>query len=174
MASNGSWDPPTEPPMYETFEQWRSEWVAARSSPVAALDLFTRACLHLERDPDLARAVLAMMVRKDVTVLDPSSPSGRLPGSEFEFYITQMTREPAIARSHLGGLPEDDYAVDPADAHIRAIEVEQSGNKAAVFMHCGGRVAPTPVWLRRNKKGRWRVITGISAMCRGIRPGGGR
>ena len=74
----------------------------------------------------------------------------------------------SAAKSYLGGTPENGYIYD-YDHPIRILEQSDRGDEESkVFVQSGGKDLPSPVHLRKNESGQWKLFN-VSSLATGVR-----
>ncbi|MBD3405702.1 MAG: hypothetical protein GF411_06170 [Candidatus Lokiarchaeota archaeon] len=157
--------------MYTDFKKFKSAWEKDADSPYNTIMYYLIAALNIEKDPDLANAMMTVVVSKNDSVEDSKSPSGRkLRRTGAAYYIGQFQRNTDIAKSFVGGTQENDYQIDEDKLVMTVVKEQDKRNKEKkIFIQSGGKDNPTPVTLARNKSGQWKLIE-YSSICTGVKP----
>ncbi|MHC9542657.1 MAG: hypothetical protein AB9903_24370 [Vulcanimicrobiota bacterium] len=110
---------------------------------------------------------------------DTLSPNGQPSPGHVNFIITQFGRQiqgtdfrGAIAASYLGGSPQNGYKYSYSNSVSVDSRNAQGGDEVKIFIRSGGKDNPSPVTLKRNNSGYWKIFN-YSSLYTGIRPAGG-
>ncbi|MHA1960387.1 MAG: DUF6935 domain-containing protein [Candidatus Thorarchaeota archaeon] len=156
--------------MITDFDKFKSAWEKDADSPYGSIMYYVIAALNIENDVELANAMMTLVVSKNDSIEDGSSPSGRkLRRTGAGYYIGQFQEDPNIARSYVGGKHEEDYKWDKNKLVMTVVKDQDQGTgKKKIFIKSGGKDMPTPVSVARNKSGQWK-LTSYSSICTGVR-----
>ncbi|MBN2150471.1 MAG: hypothetical protein JW839_03390 [Candidatus Lokiarchaeota archaeon] len=106
---------------------------------------------------------------------DQLTPKGE-PGSQHKTALSQFEKtvpgtdfKGGIAASYLGGTPANKYKSD-YKASITLLPSSKRGEKESkVFVQSGGKDNPSPVQLRKNDEGYWKIFE-YSSLYTGVKP----
>ncbi|NWF97196.1 MAG: hypothetical protein HXY34_13750 [Candidatus Thorarchaeota archaeon] len=152
------------------FPKFKAAWEKDAGKPENTILYYIMAALKVEDDPELADAMMTVVVTKDDTLESSNSPSGYKLRPNARYYIGQFKKNPHIARSYVGGTPDNDYAYSKSSLKLVVTRVEDRGNDTLkIFIDSGGKDLDTPVTVAKNKSGQWKLIE-YSSICTGVRP----
>lgn len=159
-----------EKAMITDFDKFKAAWEKDAGSPYETIMYYIIAALNIENDPKLANAMMTVVVSKKDSVEDGSSPSGRMlrrHGSAY--YIGQFVKTGHIARSYVGGTPDNEYQIANNRLVMTVVKEQDKGeSEKKIFIQSGGKDMPTPVSLARNSSGQWKLIE-YSSVCTGVK-----
>lgn len=152
------------------FSKFKSSWERDASDRHESIMYYMIAALNIERDKNLADAMMTVVVSKKDSLEDGSSPSGlKLNPRGAGYYVNQFAKNKNIARSYVGGTPENNYEIDSSRLEMKVVREQELGkDKFKVFIDCGGADSPRPVQVARNKSGQWKLIE-YSSLCVGVK-----
>ena len=152
------------------FEKFKTAWEEAAGSPENTILYYIIAALNLERDPKIGEAMMTVVVSKKDLKEDGKSPSGyKLNPMGSGYYIGQFLKDKNIARSYVGGTPENEYQIDEKNLVMTVVKEQDKGNQGLkIFIQSGGKDNPTPVTLKKNRHGQWKMIE-FSSICTGVK-----
>lgn len=152
------------------FSKFKTAWERDSGSPENSVLYYMMAALMVEQDPALAEAMMTVVVSKDHVTEDGKSPSGFKLRSSAAYYVGQFRKNPHIARSYVGGNPDNNYQYSKNELRLTVVRVvEQGDNTLKLFISSSGKDMPTPVTVARNNKNQWKLIE-YSSLCTGVRP----
>jgi hypothetical protein len=154
--------------MVTSFSKFKNEWEKNAGDPENTIMYYLIAALNIEKDQDLADAMMTVVVSKDDSLEDGSSPSGRKLGRSAKYYVGQFLKNKNIARSYVGGTPENDYKISKDSLTMTVVKTENQSKGVKIFIQSGGKDMPTPVYLRKNNSGQWK-LTNYSSICTGVK-----
>jgi hypothetical protein len=107
---------------------------------------------------------------------DTLAQNGEPSQGHVSFILTQFGRQVqgtnfrgAIAASYLGGSPSNGYQY----SYSKGVTVERrdpnGSDEIKIFIRSGGKDNPSPVTLKRNKEGYWKIFN-YSSLYTGVRP----
>jgi hypothetical protein len=156
-------------PMITSFDKFKAAWEKDAEKPESSILYYIIAALNIEKDPKIADAMMTVVVSKNDCVDDGSSPSGlKLRRTGSGYYIGQFKKNPHIARSYVGGNPDNDYKIDKASLTMTVVSKKEHGKGLKIFIQSGGKDMPTPVQLAENSSGQWK-LTEYSSICTGVK-----
>ncbi len=142
----------------EFSEKWNSLW---SRTPEGAVRAFLIGVIEYMEDRKKGSRMVAMTM-PDHYLGEDGSP-GR--DAFLEYFENEDGKN---AKSYLGGTPENGYKCD-YDHPIKALEqsvIEET--RAKIFVQSGGKDLPSPVHLRRNSSGVWKVFN-VSSLATGVK-----
>jgi hypothetical protein len=154
--------------MIISFSKFKSEWEKDSGKPENTIMYYLIAALNIEKNPDLADAMMTVVVSKKDTLEDGGSPSGLKLGRSAKYFIGQFKKNKNIARSYLGGTPENDYQIDKNNLTMTVTKKQEHGKGLKIFIDSGGKDMDTPLQLQANNDGQWKLIE-YSSVCTGVR-----
>ena len=154
------------------LEQYKTLWDAEAKTPEGTVRLYLLAILeHFKEQNPEGKKMIALGLPKDE--IDASGEPGdgqRLALSQFGRQIQGTQFEGAIAASYLGGTPQNGYAHDPnARLQINEPLSHRADRDAKLFIQSAGKDSPSPVSLKRNAEGHWKIFD-ASSLFTGVRP----
>ncbi len=154
--------------MIKSFPEFKSQWEKDAGSPEDSIMYYLIAALNVESDPKLADAMMTAVVSKNDCVEDGSSPSGLKLGRSAKYYIGQFKGNKNIARSYVGGTPENNYSIKESALTMTVASKQEHGKGLKIFIKSGGKDLPTPVQVAKNNAGQWK-LTNYSSICTGVK-----
>ena len=154
--------------MITSFKTFKSEWAKDARKPEKAIMYYLIAALNIEKDPELAEAMMTVVVSKIDCLDDGSSPSGLKLGRSAKYYIGQFKKNPNIARSYVGGTNTNKYKYSKSNLTMTVVRKEKQAKGLKIFIQSGGKDLATPVHLRENAQGQWK-LTNYSSICTGVK-----
>ncbi|MCK4667881.1 hypothetical protein KAU33_14085 [Candidatus Dependentiae bacterium] len=154
-----------------TFEEFKTMWETEAKTELGAIKMYLIGILELVTEENkYGNKMIAMCVHKDEFNEDFK------PRSSQQFYIGQFAKKVkgtdyygAIAASYLGGTHENGYKYDYKNALVEKKAGTSRGEKETkIFIQSGGKDNPTPVSLKKNKYGYWKLICS-SSLCTGVK-----
>jgi hypothetical protein len=147
----------------EFSDRWEKQWCLTEEGAIRA---FLIGVIEYLRDPEEGGRMVALTM-PDHYLNDDGSP-GR---NAFLEYFANY--DGAAARSYLGGTPENGYRCDYHHP-IRILEQSDRGEtESKVFVQSGGKDLPSPVHLRKNADGVWKLFN-VSSLATGVKKGGSK
>jgi hypothetical protein len=153
--------------MITSFPKFKSEWEKDAGSPENTIMYYLIAALNVESDPELADAMMTVVVSKNDCLEDSGSPSGLKLGRSASYYIGQFQQNKNIARSYVGGTPANGYKIDKNALTLTVTKKGEHGKGLKIFIDSGGKDLDTPVQLAKNNAGQWK-LTNYSSICTGV------
>jgi len=154
--------------MIISFPKFRTEWEKDAGKPENTIMYYLIAALNVEKDPDLADAMMTVVVSKKDCLEDKGSPSGLRLGRSAKYFIGQFKGNKNIARSYVGGTPQNGYKIDNGKLTMTVTKTQEHGKGLKIFIDSGGKDLDTPVQLQQNNNGQWK-LTEYSSICTGVR-----
>lgn len=154
--------------MTSSFKKFKAAWEKDADNPYASIMYYVIAALNIEKDPDLAEAMMTIVVSKRHCSEDGTSPSGLKLGTSSKYYIGQFQEDKNIARSYVGAHWKKDYKFDKKNLTMTVVKEGKEGKGLKIFIQSGGKDNPTPVSIRQNKHGQWKLFR-YGSICTGVR-----
>ncbi|MHA1637653.1 MAG: DUF6935 domain-containing protein [Candidatus Thorarchaeota archaeon] len=153
--------------MITSFDKFKKAWEKDAGKPENTIMYYLIAALNVEKDPKLANAMMTILVSKKHCINSPSSPSGLKLGKSAKYYIGQFKKNPRIARSYVGGTPANDYKFTKSKLTMTVTKTQKHGKGLKIFIDSGGKDFDTPLQLRENSSGQWKLME-YSSVCTGV------
>ncbi len=154
--------------MITSFSKFKSEWEKNEGKPENTIMYYLIAALNVEKDPKLANAMMTVVVSKKDCVKSGSSPSGLKLGTSAKYFIGQFKKNENIARSYVGGTNTNNYKFRKSSLIMTVVSKKDHGKGVKIFIQSGGKDMPTPLQLRKNSSGQWK-LTNYSSVCTGVK-----
>jgi len=151
-----------------SFSKFKSEWEKDAKKPENTIMYYLIAALNIERDTDLADAMMTVVVSKKDCLKNGRSPSGLKLGRSAKYFIGQFKKNPRIAASYVGGTPENGYKFKKSSLTMTVVKKQDHGKGLKIFIQSGGKDFSTPLQLRKNNSGQWK-LTEYSSVCTGVK-----
>lgn len=130
-------------------------------------------CLYVyQQGDDDALGYFGYILAKNFCKEDSSSPSGYKPSPRYTSMIKRVraAKNTNVVLSTMGGTWEKDYkGVDPDNYNLNFGKETMAGKETRIFINSGGHDLPFPINVRQNNKGQWKIMSGLSTMCMGVR-----
>ncbi len=154
--------------MITSLSKFKSAWEKDAGKPENTIMYYLIAALNIEKDPKLADQMMTVVVSKKHCIDDSSSPTGLKLGRSAKYYIGQFKGNKNIARSYVGGTPQNGYKFSKSNLTITVKKKQEHGKGFKIFIDSGGKDMDTPVQLQQNNDGQWK-LTEYSSICTGVR-----
>ena len=151
-----------------SFSKFKSEWEKDANKPENTIMYYLIATLNIEKDPVLADAMMTVVVSKKDSLKNGRSPSGLKLGRSAKYFIGQFKKNPRIAASYVGGPPENGYKLKKSSLTMTVVKKQDHGKGLKIFIQSGGKSNPTPLQVRKNSSGQWK-LTEYSSVCTGVK-----
>ncbi|MGY5861479.1 MAG: hypothetical protein RTU09_03830 [Candidatus Thorarchaeota archaeon] len=151
-----------------SFPKFKKEWEKDAGKPESTIIYYLIAALNIEKDPDLADAMMTVIVSKKDCLKNEASPSGLKLGRSAKYFIGQFKKNPRIAASYVGGTPKNGYKFKKSSLTMTVVKKQDHGKGVKIFIQSGGKDNPTPLKLRKNSAGNWK-LTEYSSVCTGVK-----
>lgn len=151
------------------FKKFKDSWEKDAGSPENTIMYYLIAALNVETNPKLADAMMTVLVHSDHCLEDKKSPSGFKLGRSASYFVGQFKRNPRIAASYVGGTPENDYKYKKTGLVLTVVKKQEYQGGLKIFIQSGGKDLGTPLQLRQNSSGQWK-LTEYSSVCTGVKP----
>jgi hypothetical protein len=154
--------------MITSLSKFKSAWEKDADKPENTIMYYLIAALNIEKDPKLADAMMTVVVSKNDCIEDGGSLSGLKLGRSAGYYIGQFQHNKSIARSYVGGTPENGYKISNNALTMTVVSRQDAGKGVKIFIQSGGKDMATPVQLAKNNDGQWK-LTNYSSICTGVK-----
>lgn len=154
--------------MITSFSKFKSSWEKDARKPENTIMYYLIAALNIEKDPTLGEAMMTVVVSKNDCQDDEGSPSGLKLGRSAKYFVGQFMKNKNIARSYVGGTPQNGYTISREKLTMTVTKKQDHGKGLKIFIDSGGKDMDTPVQLRQNNDGQWKLIE-YSSICTGVR-----
>ncbi|NHJ12790.1 MAG: hypothetical protein EAX95_03900 [Candidatus Thorarchaeota archaeon] len=156
--------------MINKFDKFKASWEKNAGDKYESVLHYVIAALNIEVDKNVADAMMTVVVSTKDSTEDSKSPSGRkLKARGAGYYVNQFANNKNIARSYVGGTPENNYKIDKKNLTLKVVREQDLGkDKLKIFIECGGADSPRPVQVARNRDGQWKLIE-YSSLCVGVK-----
>jgi hypothetical protein len=153
------------------LDEFKKMWDKEGKSEAGAIKCLLVAVLETFKENNAdGKKMWAMVIPADQL-----TPKGE-PGSQHKTAISQFGQtvpgtdfKGGIAASYLGGTPANKYMPD-YKASIKLLSQSTRGDKESkVFIQSSGKDNPTPVQLRKNDDGYWKLFE-YSSIYTGVKP----
>lgn len=155
-------------PMITSFSKFKSAWEKDSGKPENTIMCYLIAALNIEKNPDLADAMMTVVVSKKDCMDDGGSPSGLKLGRSAKYFIGQFKKNKNIARSYVGGTPQNSYKYTKSKLTLTVVKKQDHGKGLKIFIDSGGKDLNTPVQLKSNSAEQWKLVE-YSSICTGVR-----
>ena len=153
--------------MITSFDKFKAAWEKDAGKPENTIMYYIIAALNVEKDPKLADAMMSVVVTKKDCMKSGSSPSGLKLGKSAKYFIGQFKKNKYIARSYVGGNPDNEYKFTKSKLTMTVVKKQDHGKGVKIFIDSGGKDFDTPLQLRENSSGQWK-LTEYSSVCTGV------
>lgn len=154
--------------MITSFSKFKSAWEKDAGKPENTIMYYLIAALNVEKDPKLADAMMTVIVSKRHCIESGSSPSDLKLGTSSKYFIGQFKRNVNIARSYVGGTNKNKYKIRKSSLIMTVVSKKEHGKGLKIFIQSGGKDLATPVQVRENSAGQWK-LTNYSSICTGVK-----
>lgn len=153
--------------MIHEFDEFVSKWNLASSDPYKVIMLYLLAALNIEKDPDEAEDMMTLIVSKRDCLEDNESPTNLRLGRSSGYFLRRFQDNPNIARSYLGGSPENNYQIDKSNLELTIVREEEINERLKIFIKSKGKDFLTPVQVQKNRDNQWKLVE-YSSICTGV------
>ncbi|MCD4783740.1 MAG: hypothetical protein K8T10_07915 [Candidatus Eremiobacteraeota bacterium] len=153
-----------------TLEEFKVLWEKEGKTPQGAVKCLLIAALETVKEGNKDGKKMWAMVIPKSQVKQNGEPenSHSFAMGQFARVIKGTKFRGAIAASYLGGTPENGYKYS-YDNNVVIDRSNIKGNDAKIFFKSGGKGFASPVRLRRNKHGYWKIFE-YSSLYTGVKP----
>ena len=144
---------------YQQFKQkWEQEW---GKSELGAIKAFLIGVIEYLEDKDRGSKMIALTLPENY--LQKDGTPGR--NAFLEYFEKDGGNS---AKSYLGGTPDNDYQYQ-YDFHLdMQANSEQGEWESKLFIRSGGKDNPSPVHLKKNQNGYWKLFN-VSSLATGVK-----
>jgi hypothetical protein len=160
--------------MITDFDKFKASWEKNAGEPEQTIFHYLIALLNIERDEKVAEAMITILIHKDRTLEDVTSPSGLKLGRTHAYYFWHTKEHPDVPKSYVGGTPENDYEIKDSRLKMTLLKIDKLPRKRGppavkLWIQSAGKDSPTPTQLAKNKHDQWKIIE-CSSIITGVRP----
>lgn len=155
-----------------TFDEFQKMWEVEGKTPEGAVKCLIVAVLEVVREQNQDGLRMWGLVLPHNEVDGNGVPSGghRFALQQFARQIAGTDGPGAIAASYLGGSPKNKYAGSyDSKVVVDRAQTRQEGEYLKLFVRSGGKDSSSPVRLRRNNEGYWKIFE-YSSLYTGVKP----
>jgi len=145
-----------------------SKWNQVSSDPYGVIMLYLMAALNIEKNPEEAENMMTVIVSKRDCLEDNESPTNLRLGRSAGYFLKRFQENPNIARSYLGGSPENEYRVDESNLELTVVREEEINERLKIFIKSRGKDFLTPVQVQKNRDNQWKLVE-YSSICTGVK-----
>ena len=145
-----------------------SKWNQVSSDPYEVILLYLMAALNIEKNPEEAENMMTVIVSKRDCLEDNESPTNLRLGRSAGYFLKRFQENPNIARSYLGGSPENEYRVDESNLELTVVREEEINERLKIFIKSRGKDFLTPVQVQKNRDNQWKLVE-YSSICTGVK-----
>lgn len=156
------------------FNTFKSEWSKVAGDPIQSVLFFAIACYnYCLIDKNIGENMATVILASTFLLKNTSSPTGFKVNRAGDGYLLEHMREsPRIIQSYFGGSPENNYTVDPEKLDMHVVgkyegKTQQGIPEACITLNSGGKDFDTPLFLRKNNQGQWKMF-GFSSLATGV------
>ncbi len=92
----------------------------------------------------------------------------KLLGRTEKYRLNHMRESPNNPKSYLGGTVENDYKYSYDNDIVALPQSKKGPKKSKIFIQSGGKDFPTPITLKKNKFGYWKLFN-ASSIATGVK-----
>ena len=136
------------------LSEFKKLWEELGTTPEGATKCYIIGAIEYAIGNDEGEKMCAMTVPKPRL-----NPQGLLGPTE-KYRIEHMREKPDTPKSYLGGTPDNGYTYS-YDNELVVLEdkCHREEKNCKIFIQSGGKHFPTPVELRKNKFGYWKLFS---------------
>ncbi len=152
-----------------TLEEFKAYWEQAGKTPEGSVKCLIIAALETVKEGNKdGKKMWGMVLHKDY-VDGKGEVSDRLALDQCSRQIKGTDFKGAILTSYLGGTPENGYVCSYENDLVLVDTQAITDEEVKIFIQSGGKDMATPVRLRKNKDGYWKVVE-YSSVYTGVKP----
>jgi hypothetical protein len=158
----------------QDFNTFKTEWEKAAGDPIQSAFFFAIAvynyCLN---DKNNGENMATVILAKPFLLKSSSSPTGFKVNQKGDGYLLEhMRASPRIIKSYFGGNTKNNYEVDPEKLDMHVVgeyrgKTDRGIPEACIKLQSGGKDYDTPLFLRQNNQGQWKMF-GFSSLATGV------
>ncbi|HUX98476.1 MAG TPA: hypothetical protein VMV49_02865 [Candidatus Deferrimicrobium sp.] len=156
------------------FNEFKTEWEKNAGDPIQSVFFLAMASYnYVLLDKKVGENMATIILAKTFLLKNSSSPTGFKVNPKGDGYLLEHMREtPRIVKSYFGGTPENDYEVDTENLDMLVVgkyegKTDRGIPEACITIDSGGKDFDTPLFLRRNDQGQWKMF-GFSSFATGV------
>jgi hypothetical protein len=137
--------------------EFKTKWEALGTTEEGAIKCFLLAVLeHLEGNEEAEEMITMTLPHNEIS-------------SNVRYYLDSQF-DKHVAGSYLGGTPDNEYSYS-YDNNVEVAEksTKRGKKKSKIFVQSGGKDLASPVHLRKNKDGYWKLFN-VSSLATGVKP----
>ncbi len=139
------------------FAEFESKWNELGTTEEGTIKCFLMGVLEYLDGNENAEKMIAMTLPKNKI------------SSNVKYYL-QYQFDKHNTGSYLGGTPDNDYAYSYDNDPIIVEDSSKRGaKKSKIFVQSGGKDFASPVHLKKNKDGYWKLFN-VSSLATGVKP----
>lgn len=153
-----------------TLEEFKAYWEQSGKTPEGSVKCLIIAALETVKEGNKdGKKMWGMVLHKDY-VDSKGEVSERFAIEQCSRQIKGTDFKGAILTSYLGGTPENGYVCSyENDLVVIETQTITDGEEVKIFIQSGGKDMATPLRLRKNKDGYWKVVE-YSSVYTGVKP----
>lgn len=156
------------------FNTFKTEWEKAAGDSIQSVFFFAMACYnYVLVDKEVGGNMATVILAKTFLLEGSNSPTGFKINPKGDGYLLEHMREsPHIIKSYFGGNPDNDYEVNTENLDMHVVgkyegKTERGIPEACITIKSGGKDFDTPLFLKRNNAGQWKMF-GFSSLATGV------
>jgi len=151
------------------FNAFKAEWEKVAGDPRQTVFFFLIAVYTYMTTKKVGEDMATVVLPKTFLLTSTSSPTGFKINPRGDGYLMEHMREsPRIVNSYLGGSPDNNYKIDPANIDMHLVAEAIVGTDATIKIQSAGKDLDTPCFLRKNNEGQWKLF-GFSSIATGVK-----
>ncbi|MHA1380099.1 MAG: DUF6935 domain-containing protein [Candidatus Helarchaeota archaeon] len=153
------------------FKEFKEIFDEKGKDPREVILLYCIAALEYANGNDDGKYMATLCIPTTFLRKDSGSPSGWTMDMKGElYYLDQIRKHPENVKSYLGGTPANGYQIDEDNLELNIIkEGIEKDKKALIVIQSAGKDFPTPIELKKNKHGYWKIFKGTSSIATGVK-----
>lgn len=154
--------------MIYDVDSYYTKWNEISSDPYKVILLYLNAALQIEKNPKVAENMMTIVVSKKDCQEDNTSPTNLRLGHSAKNFHSKFEENPNIARSYLGGSPDNNYTIDESNLELLIVREAEDNERLKIFIKSQGKDLATPVQVQKNRNGQWKLVE-YSSICTGVK-----
>ena len=157
------------------FKEFKTAWEANAGDQIQSVFYFAIAVYnYCILDKQIGENMATLILAKTFLLKKSGSPTGFKINPAGDGYLMEHMREsPRIIKSYFGGTDKNNYEMDPEnlDMHVTGKyegKTQRGIPEGCINLQSGGKDFETPMFLRRNNKGQWKMF-GFSSLATGVK-----
>lgn len=155
-----------------SFDEFKAVWEAEGHTPEGAVKCLLVAVLETvkEGNPDGLRMWGLVLPKDELNGDGEPDATHRFALEQFGKTVKGTSFAGGIAASYLGGTNQNGYAYSYESAvRVDTRQTRREEDKVKLFVRSGGKDNPSPVQLRKNATGYWKIFE-YSSLYTGVKP----